>query len=215
MPTVLSTKILTEAQQQRLLNSGLGLVHADFIKTEVLDFESDEKIENAIFTSKNGVNAVLDRGIKIESAFCVGMRTKALLEENRVKVIKAGKNGEALGEIIVNEFQQLEFTYFCAEDRLDILPNILKKSVIDVEEIPVYKTVLSPKKIDSGFDGVLFFSPSGVESFFLENELKGEAFCIGNTTANAVKKYTTNYTIVSKTTVEDVLVTAINYFTRQ
>lgn len=212
MPTVLSTKKLTEIQQQLLLNSGLGWVHTDFISTIPINFEFKETVSNAIFTSKNAVNSLLSKGIYIKNAFCVGMRTKQLLDEKKISVTLAGKNGETLGNEILKQYPTTNFTYFCAVDRLDILPNILAKGNVKVKEVPVYKTLATPKKVNSHFDGVLFFSPSGVESFFKENELKGQAFCIGNTTATAVQKHTTNYTIASKTTVENVLVTAINYF---
>lgn len=212
MPTVLSTKILSTAQQQLVLNAGLGWVHADFIATKGISFKSDKTVKNAVFTSKNGVNAVISKGIQVENAFCVGIRTKALLEENGIPVTLAEKNGEALGNAIVEHYSNTIFTYFCAVDRLDILPNILKEAKVSFEEIAVYKTLLTSKRIASHFDGVLFFSPSGVESFFKENELIGKAFCIGNTTANAIKKYTTNYTVANTPSIENVLVTAINYY---
>src|SRR5258706_9822828 len=42
------------------------------------------------------------------------------------------------------------------------------------------------------YDGILFFSPSGVESFFNTNEVNEQTilFAIGNTTATEIKKYT-------------------------
>ncbi len=212
MKTILSTKKLSEAQQQLVLNAGLGLVHMDFIDTCLLDFEYLDEVSNAIFTSKNGVNAVLKQGIKVNNAFCVGFRTKELLEQKGITVSLVEKNGATLGKSIAKQHKKTAFVYFCAKDRLDILPNLLKEEEITFKEVPVYKTVSTPKKVNSIFDGVLFFSPSGVHSYFEQNELKNHAFCIGNTTALALKKHTTNYSIAKTTSVENVLVTAINYF---
>lgn len=212
MKTILSTKKLSEAQQQLVLNAGLGLVHMDFIDTAPLNFEYQDNVSNAIFTSKNGVNAVLKHDIKINNAFCVGFRTKELLEQKGITVSLAEKNGATLGKSIANRYKKTSFVYFCAEDRLDILPNKLAEANINVKEIAVYKTVLTPKKVNSEFDGVLFFSPSAVNSFFKLNKLNSHAFCIGNTTASALKKHITNYTVAKNPSIENVLVTAINYF---
>ncbi len=212
MKTILSTKKLSEAQQQLVLNAGLGLVHMDFIDMSLLNFEYQDTVSNAIFTSKNGVNAVLKHGIKINNAFCVGFRTKELLEQKGITVSLAEKNGATLGKSITNRHKKTSFVYFCAEDRLDILPNILKEEEITFTEVPVYKTVSTPKKVNSEFNGILFFSPSGVKSFFKLNELNSHAFCIGDTTASALEKHTTNYTVAKTPSIENVLVTAINYF---
>ncbi len=70
----------------------------------------------------------------------------------------------------------------------------------------MYKTTLNPKKFDRQFDAVLFFSPSGVQSFFSENNIAiGKAICIGKTTASEAKKYTDNVVIANATTVESVI----------
>jgi uroporphyrinogen-III synthase len=53
-----------------------------------------------------------------------------------------------------------------------------------VKEIVAYTTMLTPQAITSPADGILFFSPSGVESYLLKNSGKQlVAFCLGETTA--------------------------------
>ena len=65
-------------------------------------------------------------------------------------------------------------------------------------------------KIKQKWDGILFFSPTGVKSFFAENKIANSAaFCIGQTTASEVKKYTANVFEAEKTTVESVIEKAI------
>ena len=62
MKSILSTKKLSNSQKQLFLNSGLSLVEYNAIVTETTNFKlPSEKIENAIFTSKNAVNAVLEK----------------------------------------------------------------------------------------------------------------------------------------------------------
>lgn len=213
MTTILSTKKLSTSQRERLLNAKLSVVHVDFIATETLPFQTPQQpIENAIFTSQSGVNAVFNKGIEIKSSFCVGKHTEKLLIENKASVNYTGANAEELGNYLVTNKTDNTYYYFCAQERLDTLPNILTQNNINWHEIPVYKTIKTPKKYDQQFDGVLFFSPSGVESFFNTNPIPVHSFCIGNTTAKALHKYTQNYTVASKPSVVNVLIKAIKHF---
>tara|TARA_R110000850_G_scaffold271031_2_gene404899 strand:- start:295510 stop:296154 length:645 start_codon:yes stop_codon:yes gene_type:complete len=210
MPTVLSTKKLTESQRSLLLQAGIGLVEYDAIAIESVDFEVKDHIENAIITSQNTVKALLNKDIQIENCFCVGEKTKALLEENGYKVKVMTNYGKELAEIIVKEFADEEFTFFCGNLRRDELPELLKKNNIDFTETEVYQTVLTPKKFDRTFDGVLFFSPSAVESFTKANRLENTiAFCIGTTTVAEVEKYTNKRIVATKPTIENVIVQVV------
>ena len=52
----------------------------------------------------------------------------------------------------------------------------------------------------------MFFSPSGVKSFYADNEIENRpAFCIGKTTSSEAKKHTNNVFEAEKTTVESVI----------
>lgn len=212
MKTVLSTKKLNPSQKEHLLSSGLGVVDANFIKTAPMAFKCDAVIENAIFTSQSGVKAVFEKSITIKNAYCVGKRTQKLVQDLNVNVQMAEANANILSDSIIEKAGDKTFHYFCAKDRLDTLPNKLTAAKVNWIEIPVYKTYLTPKKYEQHFDGVLFYSPSGVESYFSINKAPVHSFCIGKTTAKALKKYTENYTVASITTVENVLVKAIKYF---
>jgi len=213
LKTILSTKKLSLAQKERLLNAQLAVVDFDFINSETIPFLTPQQtIENAIFTSQNGVNAVLTKNIKIENCFCVGKRTEKLLKDKNQNVIFSGANAEELGAQIINKNKTRTYHYFCAQKRLDTLPNTLNEHQIKWHEIPVYKTLHTPKKYEQKFNGVLFFSPSGIESYFSTNETPIHSFCIGNTTAKALHKYTQNYTIATKPSVENVLIKAIKHF---
>ena len=92
-----------------------------------------------------------------------------------------------------------EVIFFCGDQRRDELPGLLKKNKIEVKEIVVYKTIATPKKIEKKYDGILFFSPSAVKSFFQKNKLDKQVmlFAIGNTTADEIKKFSKNKIVVS------------------
>ena len=80
-------------------------------------------------------------------------------------------------------------THFCGNLKRDELNEILTQNKIEVNEIEVYRTVLNERKFEEVFDAVLFYSPSGVQSFIEDNETNESiAFCIGQTTANEAKK---------------------------
>lgn len=210
MPTVLSTKKLTDLQRSLLLQAGIGLVEYNATAIEEVDFEAEEKIENAIITSQNTVNALIDNKALIENCFCVGEKTKKMLEANGHQVKVMTDYGKELAEIIVRDYADKKFTFFCGNLRRDELPELLTKNKVDFTEIEVYKTLLKPKKFEHSFDGVLLFSPSAVESFVKENSLKNTtAFCIGTTTAAEAEKHTNKIIIATKPTIENVIVQVV------
>lgn len=220
MATVLSTKKLKENQRSLLLLAGVSFVEYNAIKINFVPFQVPVNIENAIFTSQNGVISFFEnmRSSKstsvdkncIEKCFCVGEKTKSLLEVNGQHVIKMTEYAYELAEYTVRNHKNDAFHFFCGNIRSDEIPSALKKNSVSFEEIKVYETTLIPKKFERQFDAVLFFSPSGVRSYFKENNLsEAKAICIGTTTASEAKKHTQNVVISNATTVESVIAKAV------
>ncbi len=213
MKTVLSTKKLSLAQKELLLNTSLGFVEYDAISIIPLQFESPLEIENAIVTSQNGANQILGSETTISKWFCVGSKTESLLKENGQNVVKIAKNSSELGEFISKNHKNDVFYYFCGEQRRDELPTLLKIKKISFFEIKTYKTEPNLKKFDQKWDGILFFSPSGVQSYLSENSIgESVAFCIGETTANEARKHTKKTIVSNSTLVESVIAKAVNHF---
>ena len=79
------------------------------------------------------------------------------------------------------------------------MPSLLSENDIDVNEIEVYQTNMVHHNIEKNYDGILFFSPSAVQSFFSTNKLNNKTilFAIGNTTASTIKKLSNNEVIVA------------------
>jgi uroporphyrinogen-III synthase len=98
-----------------------------------------------------------------------------------------------------------EVTYFCSESRLEELPTILEKNQITVNEIEAYKTVLDGVIIDSKIEGIMFYSPSTVQSYIQKNKADKIAYCIGETTATEAKKHFKEVRVAKIPTVESVI----------
>ncbi|MFH6961121.1 uroporphyrinogen-III synthase [Flavobacterium plurextorum] len=214
---ILSTKILSPVQKQELTKAGIEVIEADFIKTENKPFELKNLNESLIFTSQNAVRSVLSdpksEELKNKNVYCVGLKTKILLSENGFNVVAYTGYAADLAEIITLIYRNESYTFFSGNLRRDTLPTALKEAEIKLNEIQVYETSLQPQKIKSSIDAILFYSPSGVESYLKENTIKKEiCFCIGETTAEALHKITKNIIIADQPTVEDVIEDVINEY---
>src|SRR6478736_322770 len=200
---ILSTKILSPLHKQELMKYGVELIEADFIKTENKPFELKDLNESLIFTSQNAVHSVLSNPkseeLKKKNVYCVGLKTKSLLEENGFNVVAYTGYASDLAEIITLIYSTEKYTFFSGNLRRDTLPNALKENNIVFNEIEVYETALTPQKINTKAQAILFFSPSGVNSYLKDNKINKEiCFCIGETTAQALEKTTKNIIIAAQ-----------------
>lgn len=216
---ILSTKKLQPNQKQFLLNADFRLIEADFIQIEFQPFHLNSSFDYLIFTSQNAVLSVLKNEnsviLKDKICFCVGIKTKQLLEENRFKVENSFDYADDLVDYLLKNHSDKKFTFFSGNLRRDTIPTALQKNNIIFEEIEVYKTVLTPHKISSQIDGILFFSPSAVQSYLKENSILNEVcFCIGTTTAAEIEKNTKSIVIANRPTIENVIIQSINYFSK-
>ena len=207
---ILSTKKLSGEQKQVLTDANFEVIDTDFIQTQNKSFELKDLNENLIFTSQNAVHSILSHPeaeeLKSKNVFCVGLKTKILLSENGFNFVAYTGYASDLAEIITLIYRSESFTFFSGNLRRETLPQALKDADVKFNEIQVYDTSLIPQKIKTVVDAILFFSPSGVESYLKDNTIKKETcFCIGETTADALHKITKNIIIADQPTVEDVI----------
>jgi len=207
---ILSTKKLSGEQKQALIKANLEVIDTDFIQTQNKSFELKDLNDNLIFTSQNAVHSVLSdpksEQLKSKNVFCVGLKTKILLSESGFNVVAYTGYASDLAEIITLIYGRESYTFFSGNLRRETLPQALKEADVKFNEINVYDTSLTPQKIKTAVDAILFFSPSGVESYLKENTIKKETcFCIGETTAETLHKITKNIIIADQPTVEDVI----------
>lgn len=214
---IVSTKILSPLHKQELMKYGVDLIEADFIKTENKPFELKDLNESLIFTSQNAVHSVLAHPdaeqLKKKNVYCVGSKTKTLLNDNGFNVVAYTGYAADLAEIITLIYGNESYTFFSGNMRRDTLPEALKENGIKFNEIEVYETTLQPQKIKANPEAILFFSPSGVKSYLKDNKINKEiCFCIGDTTAEALSKITKNIIVADQPTIEDVIEDVIHEY---
>jgi uroporphyrinogen-III synthase len=225
-PKILSTAIFDVAfASQDAEVAVLPFISVEAIEGEELEQEIGKLFEgerNVVFTSAHAVTAISRcrvGEVPKWKIYCIGNATARAVKEHLGEELIAGTadNAAALADII-KEGKVGEVVFFCGDKRLGILPAKLKEAGIKVKELEVYRTVETPNSVAGAYDGVLFFSPSAVSSFFSVNGVAEQTvlFAIGNTTAEAIKEKTSNKVIVCETqSKEDVLRQAIRYFQKQ
>ena len=220
MPTpvrILSTKRLLPNQKQFLLNANFSVIESDFISIRPVVFDAPSVHQNLIFTSQNSVESFIQNPISKtllkRKVFCVGIKTRQLIEQHGFTVEVHTGYAADLAEIITLLHPREHFTFFAGNLRRDTLPDALTLAGVTFNEINTYETTLTPNKITAPADGILFFSPSAVESFLKSNTINKQiCFCIGTTTASALEKSTNNIIIANQPTIENTIIQCINYY---
>ena len=228
--SILSTMPIAQSLIDGAAEQGALVDALSFIKVSAV---TGEKIENEIvdlchlhvtvvFTSANAVKAVDDIVLHADpewDIYCIGNATLDAVNKcfRSSEVRGTAKDAASLAALII-EHGADEVVLFCGDKRLDTLPVALREEDIPVYEVVVYTTTGISQKLKRAYDGILFFSPSAVGSFFGANKVSEDTvfFAIGTTTADAIKKHTCNKVIVSETaSKETVLNYAVEYFQKQ
>lgn len=213
-PKILSTKIINLTIDKNRFD----YFEHDFIQTKSIDFEYHDNYNLNIFSSQNAVESILKskhlEKIKSKPCLCVGQKTKQLLLKHQFEVLDVADYAEQLTEIINQNYQSKTFTFFCGNLSLPTIPDFFTKKDIIFAKVLVYETIKTSKGYPNDIDALLFFSPSGVESFLEQNQMTNQkCFCIGQTTAKALTFLNHSQIIVSeKQTIEAVLETLNNYY---
>ncbi len=225
---ILSTRPLSKQIVEQALEHGIEIEEVSFIETApIIDTKLQKEIKTfsgqkitAVFTSMNAVDAVADAiGEKVDwTVYSIGSATQRLVEERLgVTVKKSAAYAAELADKIIAD-APAEVYFFCGNIRRDLLPQKLNEAGINVNEIVVYQTIETPKRILRRFDGILFYSPSAVESFFSVNTIdeKTQLFAIGSTTAEALQHYSQqNVIIATQPGKEELVQQAIRHFNKK
>jgi uroporphyrinogen-III synthase len=214
---VLSTKKLEPSLVEKAKKNDIEIIEQEFISIKpvwnketfdtILGFAKENKFYIAL-TSANAVD-VLNRYMVAEdcyhivewNTFCLSGKTKQAIQAAKFlqkNIVGEANNAIELAKKII-EAGVKEIIFFCGNKRRDELPTTLKEAGIKVHEVILYETLEEPLTVNVNFDAVLFFSPSGVQSFFSANQLKKGTVCfaIGHTTASSVATFTNNEVVAS------------------
>lgn len=209
---ILCTRPLDTMLVYKAANSGISIDEVVFVETDPVTIaETIQQIQDiaskkatVVFTSMNAVDAVTSQ-LKQQpdwKIYCLGGITKETVFNffGEKSVAGTAKNAKTLAEKIILAGETKEVFFFCGDQRLDELPETLKANEIKVNEVVVYNTRLIPNFIVKNYDGIIFFSPSAVHSFFSENTIATNVvlFSIGTTTTATIKTYCTNKIITSE-----------------
>lgn len=227
---ILSTKRISPLLVGKAATCGIRIKNTDFIRIEQLLTPENASAISAIspgsdlvFTSYNAVEGLFalmrkfDLKIPADARFfSLEGKTKERIKElfPDAKIIATARNAATLAKKLVKH-QSEQVVFLCGNLRRDELPDLLLLEQIGLLEIALYRTEASPIAITERFDGYVFFSPSGVHSFFSMNRIDSRSVCfaIGDTTAECLKEYTSSRAIVSDLPrQENVIKTIISHY---
>lgn len=225
---ILSTRSLPETLIQEAAAQNIIIEDISFIQTKpVIDDALARRIAQlfqkpiaTVFTSKNAVTAVAAVFQKPKSwkVYSIHNTTARLITQLfKIPISGTAPNAATLADLIIKDGVKKVY-FFCNNIRRDELPEKLRRANIMVEEMVVYETIETPAIITTFYDGILFYSPSAVHSFFSMNKIDAatRVFAIGFTTAEAILRYTTNPVLISDNKgKEDLVRQMIQHFNRQ
>lgn len=198
-PKILFTTQLS-GQQRGILENGQLLIESEpFITFEYLMPslwmpKLPERADAWIFTSKKAVKSISPKIDELEiprHIFAVGAKTAEKLEELGLKVSIPEEYNAATLATMMQELDLKEVIHFCGNLKAENLAKLLGKSV-NLTSVEVYQTKLTGHKMTdlNDFNGIVFMSPSAVESFSQQNAVSEEmkVFCIGPTTEAAANE---------------------------
>lgn len=227
----LSGELITEAGDH-----GIAVDIQDFIQIKPLinnDLLGEENMQRIfgnseiplVFTSAHAVKVFADYYLHQSDTFfiirnpvcCIDGNTKQLVQQRLYKgpLLAEASYGKDLAAAIIALGNIREVHFFCGNQRRDELPQSLRDAGIKVNEYIIYENIATPAVVADQYDGIMFFSPSAVKSYFSANRLplKTVCFAIGRTTATLLREYTDNKIIMAPSTDAEYMVkTAIFYF---
>lgn len=177
---------------------GLTVTQANFIRKTIQVPDNIDQLSlrpAIVLTSKTAVQAwmeivkLLKLDVKQYPVYCLALATQTFCIQYGLNIAGVAADAYLLADVILKDKSITAVTVVCGNRRRDELPDRLKAKGIVVHEIEAYQTEQSPIKIEQSYKGVLFFSPSAVDSFLSLNSSNSVAcFCLGNTTGNHARK---------------------------
>lgn len=206
---VLATKQLDNQTITYAQTKGQVVTCIPFIKASPIAFDlntiESRQFDSVIFTSATAVNTFFSNPkaesfIENKKIFSLSGKTADALHALDIKPYHTSIDAGFLALVIIESKTTQSALHVCGNLALTTLQNKLQEEGINYTALVTYETVLlNETKLDEEFDAVMFFSPSGVESFLKNNHLRQNtmACCIGSTTATALKEKSPTTIIIS------------------
>lgn len=223
---MLDDAIIRQASTENITIECIPFIHTKPVETLELQQQINQLIHQTdyvIFTSANAVNAVAKQVNTKETlnAFCISGKTRKAVEQHfsGSRIIADAATGAELAEKIIEFVQSCHssnanFTFFCGNKRLNTIPETFKKNNLPLTELVVYDTILTPQTISKQYDGVLFFSPSAVDSFIQMNQPDKNltAFSFAGATYTALQPIAAEIVVSHTPSEQAMLNTVMDYY---
>lgn len=229
---ILCTKQLEPLLAGKAAVQGIRIVMKPFIRINYTDtletLRSIQQISGDLpwaFTSQHAVESLhylaRKHGLQLPAPKKVYTMEGQTAEKCRLlfpgtQIAGTASNARSLALHIARQDEK-QVVFFCGNLRRQELPDILTKENIQISEVQVYETVSIPEKITEQFDGIMFFSPSGINGFLEQNNLPSHTVCfaIGETTADALRQITKGQIrIAPQPTQESMVNLVISYYSK-
>ncbi|MCH5297460.1 MAG: uroporphyrinogen-III C-methyltransferase [Ruminococcus sp.] len=223
--TVTGTKRFTSKMSSQLIKLGASIKKLDYLN--VIEYRDNSQLDNAlmsitdyswiVLTSINGAEIFLNRLNKLKidirklakiKIAVIGSGTASVLEKYGIfaDLIPESYTSKALGNQLAERVLQNEKVLILrAEQGSAELSEILTDNNINYDDIKTYDVLSNTEITDNtqiNTDFITFASSSGVNAFF-ENGYKispkTKIICIGEITANVLRKHNINDFQISKT----------------
>ncbi|HEU5289667.1 MAG TPA: uroporphyrinogen-III synthase [Cyclobacteriaceae bacterium] len=197
--------------------------HHDFIQKTIeipAHLDSWDIAPSIVLTSKMGVQAFIEMincfSLKKSnfSIFCIAGATKDLALRSGLMVTGTASDAQALAHEILKHPTIKIITHVAGNLRRNELAQTLRNAGVEIKELIVYRTELTPILITRPFDGIVFFSPSAVDSFLLKNPVSNApCFCIGQTTSHYARQKDFGVIYTCEAPTEEAMLSLLNdYF---
>lgn len=197
-PAILFTTQLSKMKMEELKNFGFSIDCIPFITFEYLIpamwiSQLPDEIDAWIFTSKKAVKAikpVINDLDLPKNIFAVGAKTAEKLKKLNLEVTVPETYNAASLVKTMKDLELKNVVHFCGNLKAADLNTLLGEET-KVTSVEVYRTKPAPHSVEaSRYDGIVFMSPSAVESYATHNETDAETpiFCIGPTTEEAAEE---------------------------
>lgn len=208
---VLSTKIISDKEIAYAAAAGIELDCAEVISTEAIFTDVDVQIiksassdaRNVIITSSKSVEIlknILPNPPQQWRIACIDGKTSEAVAEwlGENAIVAQGIDAKRLLIALEEECPE-NWLFFCGKQRLPAIPTGMKALGKCLTECVLYDTFALSPALPGYFNGYLFYSPSGVRSFFKKNTVAAGAviIAIGYTTAKVVYEYSGNELLIA------------------
>jgi uroporphyrinogen-III synthase len=114
---LLATKKLSISLKEKLIQNEFSLIEHPFIQIKSLPVKIKAIQKNLIFTSQNAIEIAFSNPKIIpflggKKCFCVGKKSKSILEENGQKVVKTAQNSSELALYLTKKYKNEAFSFF-------------------------------------------------------------------------------------------------------